>query len=61
MLSPAEHYRRADELMSDDVLKRDPTLPISRAKVAQAAVHAALAQCYQPIFIESRETTGDRL
>lgn len=76
-MTPAEHYRRADELLALEMLKRDPTLPISRATVAQAAVHAALANyrgepydeaefyyddnTYRAPVIESRKTTGDRL
>lgn len=44
-MTPAAHYDKAVALMSrvDDM--RDPCLPIARALTAQAAVHAALAQC----------------
>lgn len=60
MLTPAEHYRRADELLASEMLKRDPTLAISRATVAQAAVHAALANYRPESIIETFNPTGGR-
>jgi hypothetical protein len=75
MLSPIDHYAAADQLLATEIVKRDPTLPIARAMVAQAAVHAALAQCSVDQYLQAKyqgqdcalgsmvtaDVTGDRL
>ena len=69
MSTPAEHYKIADALMARVHELHEPTLPIARALVAQAQVHALLAQCPQHYSdecrrirmrgLETRKTTGD--
>lgn len=54
MLSPTDHYAAADQLLDSEIVKRDPTLPIARAMVAQAAVHAALAQCSPEQYLQAK-------
>lgn len=43
MLTPAENYAVASNLMAKVAEMNNPALPISKAMTAQAAVYAALA------------------
>lgn len=72
--TPRDHYRAADQLLAevDEVGSDCLNLAFIRAKIAKAAVHAALAECpaaygieaygYQPPRqIRDAELTGDAL
>lgn len=63
------HYIRAEELLKQVDEMGNPTLPISRALVAQANVHALLANCPERMGdvadglgeIRTAVTNGERL
>lgn len=71
MRRPQDHYAEADRLLSLPVVQDNPTLPIARAYIALAAVHAQLSM-YPDYYeepgyygaitqVETKTPTGDRL